>query len=847
MTHPLHDYLCQQLDERLRKNAILVFYDPRREFEPFFDKELKNEGSGNGRLPRVRVKGRLTSVARFRGSYFKLRDEVEPIVQVDSPKPLILYLPGVERDRKGSILMELEKGGGSYEPQLKRLAANVLRRHFTQGRVDKMLAPSKVSYTDIAAFLRQDGDGLATSVLHTFFGGAKSEDLIARWIAEEETDAGIAGKEVKEELFNLIESRLGLAVPTEDALATARAKVVRHVLVNEFRLDLDCEPPSSTAMVPSPPTREHRNRAREVAETLRSNHGASYVTLADRVEGELGLVVADIDARFLGKIDTFRFEERALLAHAAKLISARKYVDALKVVNERSRSFWVDRNVNRQGQWEACRLMGELGEAVKEVRPLLGKSDGGPGRWVQAYASEQGWCRVDSLQRNLETWVAKMDQEPETEQPLALVRREHEELLKKMAEGFTEVFVDAGWSVPGVLHQTQIYADVVKAMGGRTAYFLVDAMRYEMGTELAQQLNGAEDLTVRPAIAALPTITPVGMAALLPGASAGFSVVESKNNLAADVEGSVMVNSSERMKFLKAKVPGAIEMLLGKLLSEPASRLKKSIDRASLVLVRSQEIDALGENVDELTARAAMEGVIGNVARAIRKLATAGVEKFVVTADHGHQFSMRKEEDMKADSPGGNALDVHRRCWTGHGGATPPGCVRVSGADLGYGTNLEFVFPKGLGVFKTGGGLTFHHGGTSLQELVIPVVSLRIPSRDQQVVAGSVTELRDVPDKITNRTFVVGVRVSGDLFADERRALRVVLVSESQQVGHAGMAIGGELDRSSHVLHMNPNSEANVGMVLTRDDCAALRIVVQDPKTDAVLDRPSEIPVNLGI
>ena len=808
MTHPLHDYLCQQLDERLRKNGIVVFYDPRREFEPFFDQELKDEDPGNGDLPRVLVKERLTFLARHRGSFFALRHDVEPIARLDSPEPLILYLPGVERDRKASILMELEKGGQTYEPRLKRVAANVLRRHFTQGRVDKMLAPTKVSYTDIAAFLRQGGEGIEASVLHTFFGGAKSETLIARWLAEEESDAAIAEKEAKEELFNLIESRLGLAVPTGDALAEARAKVVRHVLVNEFRSDLECDPPKSTSMVPSPPTNEHRIRTREVAEALRSNHGTSYVPLADKVEGDLSLVAAAIDASFLGKIDTFRFEERALLAHAGDLISARKYAEALKIVNERSRSFWVDRDVNRQAQWEACRLMAELGEAIKEVRPLLGKTNGSPGRWVQAYAGKQGWFRVDSLQRNLETWVAKMDQEPETEQALAVVRRDHEELLKKMAEGFTEVFVDAGWSVPGVLHQTGIYPDVVKTMGGRTAYFLVDAMRFEMGAELAQQLDAAEDLTVRPAIAALPTITPVGMAALLPGASAGFSVVESKNKLAADVEGSVMVSSPERMKFLKAKVPGAIEMLLGKLLSQPASKLRRSIDRASLVVVRSQEIDSLGENVDELTARAAMEGVIGNVARAIRKLAAAGVENFVVTADHGHQFSMRKDEDMKTDSPGGNELDMHRRCWVGQGGATPAGCVRVSGADLGYTTNLEFVFPKGLGVFKAGGGLTFHHGGTSLQELVIPVVSLRIPSRDQQVVAGSSTQLRDVPDKITNRTFVVGVQVSGDLFADERRTLRVVLVSEGQQVGHAGMAIGGELDRSSHVLHMSPNSES---------------------------------------
>ena len=160
MTHPLHDYLCQQLDEQLRKNGIVVFYDPRREFEPFFDDELKDEDAGNGAVPRVRVKERLTFMARYRGSFFALRHEVEHIAGVDSPEPLILYLPGVERNRKGSILMELEKGGRTYEPQLKRLAAIVLRRHFTQGRVDKMLAPTKVSYTDIAAFLQQGGGWL---------------------------------------------------------------------------------------------------------------------------------------------------------------------------------------------------------------------------------------------------------------------------------------------------------------------------------------------------------------------------------------------------------------------------------------------------------------------------------------------------------------------------------------------------------------------------------------------------------------------------------------------------------------------------------------------------------------
>jgi hypothetical protein len=845
--HPFHDYLCGQLDDMLKKRGIVVFYDPRREFEPYFDRELKETGTGYDGLPRVFVKDRLTFVARHEGSFFALRNAVEPIANLDKPDPLIVYLPAVERDRQASVLMELEKSGTPYEPQLKRLALNVLRKRFTDGQIDEMLRPASVGYDDIVSFLHQGEEGTSASVLRTIFDGAQSEALITRWLADEDKDETIVEKDAAVELFKLIESRLGLPVPDNTSVTGTREKVLRYVLVGEFRSDLECDPPQSVAMVPEPPSKEHVERLRDVAESLRRGHADRYVALASKVEADLGLGKAKIDAGHLGNIDTFRFEERALLAYAGELICAREYKKALGIVAGRSRSFWVDRDVGRQAQWEACRLMAELGREIEKVRPALSKSNGNPARWVQAYSTEDGWFRVDELQRRLETWVAKMDEEPETEKGLAVVRREHEELLKKMADGFAKVLGAAAWTVPGALHQTRVYPDVVQTMGGRVAYFFVDAMRFEMGVELARQLEGTKDLTIRPAIAALPTITPVGMAALLPGASASFSVVERKGKLAASIEGTEMSGLSERLKFLKAKVPDVTDIALGKLLGSSPSKLSKSIGDASLVVVRSQEIDALGENVDELTARAAMEGVIGNVARAIRKLASAGIENFVVTADHGHQFSIRKDDDMKTDNPGGDTVDIHRRCWIGHGGTTPLGTVRVSGAELGYDTNLDFVFPTGLGVFKSGGGLSFHHGSVSLQELVIPVVSLRIPLKDSKMPTGKVAQLRGVPDKITNRTFGVRVLVVGDLFTTEPVALRVVIVSGNEQVGQAGMAIGGDLDRSSGILHVSPNSDANVGMMLTRDDCTSVRVVVLDPATDAVLDQTDELPVKLGI
>ena len=76
---------------------------------------------------------------------------------------------------------------------------------------------------------------------------------------------------------------------------------------------------------------------------------------------------------------------------------------------------------------------------------------------------------------------------------------------------------------------------------------------------------------------------------------------------------------------------------------------------------------------------------------------------------------------MTMEKPGGSAVDQHRRCWAGHGGKTSAGCLRVSGAELGYDTDLEFVFPEGLAVFAAGGDLAFHHGGISLQSWSSPL------------------------------------------------------------------------------------------------------------------------------
>ena len=147
--HPLHDYVAKQLAEKLKSKKVVVWYDARREFAPFIDEMRGGVKASSSAVP-VTVDGIATQLAEYDGSMFELRAVVEPHVSGDAPDRVVIYMPGCERDRRGSVLMELEKAGECYEPQLKRLARNVLRQRYTDGVIDEMLAPDRVTYEDLA-------------------------------------------------------------------------------------------------------------------------------------------------------------------------------------------------------------------------------------------------------------------------------------------------------------------------------------------------------------------------------------------------------------------------------------------------------------------------------------------------------------------------------------------------------------------------------------------------------------------------------------------------------------------------------------------------------------------------
>jgi hypothetical protein len=851
--HALHDYVAKQLADKLKDRRIVIWYDERGEFRPFVD-ELRGGPRGAAEPVALAVAGTKGSLAEYAGSMFELRAVVEPLVSGDNPEPLVVYLPGLAHDPKASVLMELEKAGMTWKPALKQLAKNVLLQKYTLGVVDEMLPfDRKVSYDDLARAAAGNSGAEPPSILKSIFHDASGNDgLLTAWLVSDARDAEIIEKEATRELIKLVKARLGLGLDlvADSPLAKLRAIALRYVLAGEFRLDLSCDAPASLDSVAKPPTKDAESAVREIARRLRTGHPDTYAALADRVEEELGLKNARLPPGALGSIDTFRFEERALLRHAGDLISNGKFGDALTLVADREQSFWLDRDVNRKAHWEATRRMAELGKLAMEVRKAVDKTVGGAAEWLDAYVSKDGWFRVDQAQRRLEAWVANLDEEPE-ERPLGVVRRAHEDTCHAMADGFTRALVKAGWTVPGALHQTRVWSDVVADKPKPVAYFLVDAMRFEMGVELAERLPKTSEVSVRAAVGALPSITPIGMAALQPGASASFSVVEQGGKLGARIDDGFLPDLAARKKHAAARVPKLVDLSLDELLSLQPSRLAKKVEGAQVVVVRSQEIDHAGETGFTFQARQVMDTVIDNLARAIRKLAAAGIEHAVVSADHGHLFFANdRDESMRTDAPGGNTVDLHRRCWIGRGGATSAGCVRVPASSLGYASDLEFVFPAATGVFKAGGDLAFHHGGPSLQELVVPVLTVRTKVRESVRPSAGPIEAIGLPDAVTNRIFSVTLTYGAKqmLLGASGIQVRPLLMAAGKQVGSVGMAVDAQLDRATGTVKLEPNKPVTIAFLLSDESIASLRVVVQDPTTDAELYRsPTDIPVRLSL
>lgn len=284
--------------------------------------------------------------------------------------------------------------------------------------------------------------------------------------------------------------------------------------------------------------------------------------------------------------------------------------------------------------------------------------------------------------------------------------------------------------------QTDFYRSKVKNADSRVFVIISDALRYEVAATLTEQLRretqSKVDLNSMQGI--FPTITKFGMAALLP-----------HEQLSAEQHGDIIkvladgqsTDSNYRDKVLKAANPNSIAVKYNDIITAKRADRSAMVKGQEVVYIYHDTIDEASHTADTMVFPACDDAIVElkNLVRII--VNDFGATNIILTSDHGflYTYSPLKEDD-KLDKSGfiNRIVEYGRRFAIMMKGENPEYLQKVKFLDDA--TEYDAFSPMGnVRIKMNGGGLNFVHGGTSLQEMVVPVIEyhyLRNNSKEYQ-------------------------------------------------------------------------------------------------------------------
>lgn len=756
------NYLRNAIIKHVAEHGLVVWYDPDRHYTAVVDSLTISN----------------TAVVRYEDSFFALRRAVEPLLEQTDPPRLVVYIP---LDQAGTYhaLIELESAGVILKPgeqppsrntRLAVIARNALKPVLTNEKVaeiEQQVDAGKLTLADLDNIAAKGGD--VAGVISVIFNTSQPLEVALTFLTNPALDAEIVAKGAGDKLAGLLQNAFEVDLSGVNQLDPLRDRLAQHLLLTDLvaALPEPLPPQLSTVKIASQPA------AREVCLKLAGRWRQqrdlrdSYLSRASQVEKSLKLARFEFDPAHLSalaRVETFLAVEQKLQDRVTAALLAQANPELVELARLRQSSFWSEARPDTQAEWGLIAVAGqvllEAGRIEQELKQpglnakIIFKN------YTGIVESEQGsvtsdkdasllptsysllpWCLLDTYHRHMERRCHHFDfdlggRHANLEKLIAKARERYMAVGASLAKAFLEQFQQAHFHLSGIACQVETFTTQIKPAlaQGKIAYIWTDALRFEMARELAQSLGDEFDVQVQAALGTAPTITEIGMAALLPNADAEptASIVSVGNGkLGLKMGGTIIKDRKGRVDYLTAHAGVTVfAARLDELLPKPGKKVQQGIASADLILVTSQEIDQLCEGDNIHLARRTMDEILHELRRVLRLLSELGLQTIILTADHGYLFGEEPGEDMKIDPPGGHTIDLKRRVWIGRGGDSHPAYLRTDLANLGLSSEFELVTPWNFAIFKVAGGArAYFHGGLSPQELVIPILTITSKGR----------------------------------------------------------------------------------------------------------------------
>lgn len=636
-----------------------------------------------------------------------------------------------------------------------------------------------------------------------------------------------------QEARDFLRATLAMTVKTRGKTWTSLAdELWRYVLFSEFVFDLPGVLPETLKGVPHAPM-EARPIVEDVCDRLRTDpkSRSNYIERAENVETELNLVQLCGSIEDLGERDTFPFEERTFLRTAIKGITAGDTDDVRSILARRKHSIWLGKGES-QAQWELVRAGLSLVEACEDFERQLPNHSRSQADLLDFY---QGSLReADRLQREFEQAVGDfLDPHGLMNEVIQQARARYRRLAENVQGVFVKYVETAGWPPTGRMANADVFdrlvADRLKENGRRVAYLMVDALRYELGVALEKLLSEDGPVELQAAYAQLPTITPVGMASLLPGARTNLTLTLENDALVPKLAGIPVGNVNQRMDALKKRFGDRFDEMV---LNEFVRGKPKIAETVDLLVLRSTEIDSQLESNPETTL-----GLIPSTLKLIRvalhKLRGMGFKEAVIVTDHGFFLNAQAEAGDVCVKPQGKWLvNAHDRMMLGDGAADGHSLV-VSAEKVGIrGDFGQVSMPRSMAPYRA--GHLYFHGGASLAEAVVPVLVARLDAAEQPDLRKVQVELsyKNGAKRITTRLPVIEViLVSDDMFS-QGTSVEILLEAQDSKGNVVGEPRpGGDVNPATRTVTLMPGQRKQIALRMDDEFRGKFSIKALNPTT----------------
>jgi len=337
------------------------------------------------------------------------------------------------------------------------------------------------------------------------------------------------------------------------------------------------------------------------------------------------------------------------------------------------------------------------------------------------------------------------------------------------------------WEAPSVIRQDGFFDNWVQEYikhNNKVAVIISDALRFEIGQDIATQIEQENrySATLEPMLSMLPSYTQLGMASLLPHEQAKIM----ENGL-VEVDGQKTSGKENRSKILsKAIDTGGTAIRSEDFLSLNKEQLSDLFREHNVVYIYHNQIDAAGDALKtEERVFDASQDAVNEILAIMKKYYGLSYTYALITADHGFLYQHRPiDESVYAavDITGDQIYLRNRRFVVGKSLDENPSAKKFSAQELGLAGEYEISIPKSINRLRLkGSGSRYVHGGTSLQEVVLPVITVHkkrtsdLGSVDVDVITSSTSiittgqlsvafyQTEPVSAKLQARTLRVGI------------------------------------------------------------------------------------------